>query len=480
MPLEDVAWALEDFAARRADIRARLNYRDGRHRTLIPQGKTLSQTLRDLIDELNDNLCDDVVEEPTSRIRLTTWTAQSKDVAILANELWDDAKADPRLRDLCRNAFTTGDGWAIAQLDRLGRPRWYSQPPELMAARYDDDSPDDLAVAAKMWRNGNTWRMNLYYPPEAPGRAPWVERYTAAKTSGSEAPGFKRWSQADLPDQEAVEELAGSRIPVFHFPHDNVGGYGRPALTGTVMGLQDVLNKSVGDMVVAMEAHALPDRWGTGIQAERDPVTGEERPIQRTGRERLIRTGSKDAQFGQFPQASMDSFLETQKELRLEMARKGHIPPYLVSGGGDTPSGLALILSDGRVVKRVKAAETDWTPELCALQAYLLELAGTPVEPSELEPQWAPPETRDDQALLEGLVIKVDSLGLPKREALVEAGYDEDDVDEWLEDARAQAEAISGGRLSSAGASGGMLPPGQPLGIPGAPMAPLGAAQPTP
>jgi hypothetical protein len=493
VPANDIAWAVDDLNARAEGIRLRRNYFDGKHRTTIPQGKTLSRELRELLDDLNDNLCDDVVNEPVNRLSILTWTGKAQGIGTKAIESWEANRGDARSRVVHRNAWMAGDGFVIVQTDTEGTPRWYTQRPECMAVRYSAEYPDEIEVAAKVWREGKGWRLNLYYGPTPDfGMKPHLERYVTKGTNNDGAvPGAKSFQPVEAtetPDgvlTEPVEVLDGDRIPVFHFPADEIGGYGSPAISNTVIGLQDVLNKSIVDMVVAMEAAALPDRWATGIQAEYDPVTGEERPIQKSGRERLLRTGSKDAAFGQFQQATMDPFLKTQAEYRLEIARKGYLPAYLVSSdaAASAPSGLSLLIAEGRLVKRVKTAQSDWGLVWREVQAFMLRLAGMAVQANDLEEAWAPAETRDEKALLEGLTMKVE-LGLPKRQALIEAGYDEDDVDDWLEEAQAKADAIAGGRVS-APAGSPLLPavpnaPGGSAAVPAPPVQPAGAAVPTP
>lgn len=487
MPDTDLQWAVNDLNGRAEAIRLRRDYYEGRHKTTLPQGKTLSRELRALLDDLNDNLCDDVVDEPVNRLAVLGWTGKAKGLSASAEESWERNRGPARFREVARTSWMAGDGFTIVQTDRKGKARWYAQRPEQMAVRYSAEYPDEIEVAAKVWREGKAWRMNLYYPPtdEAADSSPWVERYVTRGTNNDgsvpSAKAFAPIADAELPDGsvvQAVESLDGDRIPVFHYPADAIGRYGNAAISGTVMGLQDVLNKSVGDMVVAMEAAALPDRWATGIQAEYDPVTGDEKPLQRTGRERLIRTGSKEAQFGQFQQATMEPFLATQTAYRLEIARKGYLPAYVVSvdAAASAPSGLSLLITEGRLTKRVKTAQDDWGVELRAQQAFMLRLEGAgDVQPHDLEINWAPAETRDEKALLETLTLK-NALGLPKREALIEMGYDEDDVDEWLDSAQAQADVIRGGSgvPPMPPPQGGMLPPPpeQPAGAP----APAGVA----
>ena len=490
MPVADIAWAVADLNSRAEGIRLRQDYYDGKHRTTIPQGKTLAPELRRLLDDLDDNLCDDVVNEPVNRLVLLGWNAtggsdlapgeeepeeaqkRRKALAMAAQESWEANRGNARSRDVHRNGWGTGDGWTIVQQDDTGQVRWYSQRPECMAARYSKDRPDEMEVAAKCWREGGKWRLNLYYPPSADfGGKPHLERYVTKGTNNDGSVPQAKAFQVLLGDEylEPVEVLDGDRIPVFHYPADEVGRYGRPVLTSTVINLQDVLNKSFADMVVAMEGHALPDRYATGVQVEIDPVTGQERPLRATGRERMLRTGSKEATFGQFPQADLSMFHTTQDKVRQEIARKGFLPPYSVNTeGGDAPSGLSLLIQEGRQIKRVLTAQDDWGVTWREQQAYVLRLQGMEgVTAGDLEMEWAPPGTRDETALLEALTLKV-GLGLPKREALIQAGESPEDVDEWLATAQAQADVIRGGSGLPAQAPpvGGMLPgvPPQPVG----------------
>ena len=493
MPVDDIPWAVADLNSRAEAIALRRDYYDGKHRSMIPEGKTLAPQLRRLLDDLDDNLCDDVVDEPVNRMVLLGWNATGgsddedetdeqaeaarKNLALAAQQSWEENRGNARSRDVHRNGWRAGDGWTIVQQDQEGKVRWYSQRPECMAARYSKDRPDEMEVAAKCWRDGSRWRLNLYYPPSALSPQPHLERYaTKGTTNDGSVPQARNFTPYDDPDNgvESVELLDGDRIPVFHYPADEIGGYGRSALTSTVINLQDVLNKSYVDLVVGMEGHSLPERWATGVQVEIDTVTGTERPLKATGRERMLRTGSKDAQFGQFTQADLSNFHTTQDKVRGEIARKGKLPAYSVQmdGSSQPPSGLSLLIQEGSLVKRVLTAQDDWGVTWREQQAYVLRLQGMEgVTADDLDMEWAPPGTRDEAALLEMLTLKV-GLGLPKREALIQAGESPDDVDRWLDAAQAKADVIRGGSglPDQAPPQGGMLP--------GVPMQPQGASAP--
>lgn len=479
MPFEDVVWALADMDSRADQIRLYRDYYEGRHRQVIPESKTLNRTVRDLIQRLRDNLCDDVVDESVSRTSITTWTGPTTAVSTTATDTWKANKGPSRAKEVHRDHWAIGDAFVIVQRDTQQRPRFYPQRPELMAIRYSDDEPDKAEVAAKCWRAGKRWRLTLYYPGED-GRSPRVERYA---TKGTGPDGARPQAKAfDLVTESMgfgppVETLEGTRFPVYHAPAGEVGRYGHSVLTGVVP-LQDLLNKSLADMVVLMEDTALPLRHATGIQAEIDPTTGQEKPLFKSGTERMLRTASPEARFGQFPQTSLQPFLEVQDKTRVSIGREGYLPPHALnlSGTAQAPSGISLLVNEGRQVKRVKSAEDDvLEPFWREVMAHMLDLAGVAVEPSQIDVEWAPVATRDEQALVEILSTKVRELGLPKRQALIEDGYDEKDVDEWLDDAQAAADAISGGRMSPAGPPSTQTP--RPVLLPPPPASPGGAPE---
>lgn len=471
-PTQDVLWALDEVGRRAPVLAKRRRYYEGNHDSMLPPGKTLSRNLRDLLEDLSDNLCDDVVDEPVSRLEITNFTGKSEGVGQKAWDWWERERGAARARATHRDAWGLGDGIVMVQEGPDGKAHPYVQSPEQFAVRYARDEPDKIELAAKVWKDGKRYRLNLYYAPETGqttgGR---IERWSTRGLGVDGAiPQPKAWARLSDGTAEPVEEQAWTRLPVFHFPADEVGRYGRSVLTDVIR-LQDVLNKSCVDLVVAMEDVALPQRVATGVQVEIDPDTGQEKPLfRKSSSDQMIRTGSHEAKFMQFDGADLTQFLKVQSAYRAEIARKGYLPLHSVSlEQAEYPSGIALLVAEGRQIKRVQTGQ-EWGLEWRAMVAYALGLEGVSVEPQDLDVEWAPIETRDERALIETLALKKD-LGVPSRQLLLEAGYDEDDVEEWEDEREAQALAISGGRASVPGA-------GLPTVRQQPPQGPAGAPQP--
>lgn len=486
----DVAWAVRDLKDRAPALKRRRDYYEGRHLPVVPPANTLSPLVHAILEDLTDNLCEDVVDEPVSRLAITSWSIQGNGgtpVAQAAQEKWTQNRGPLREPATYRDMTGLGDAFTIVDKPADRPSVWQVAAPEQIAVRYWEDRPDLLEVAAKVWRQGKRWRLNLYYGPEHPAGAR-LERYASRGTSTDgalpEAKAFLPLGADELPrDGVTGEPDLGARdwdrIPVFHYPMGEVGRYGRSILTN-VIPLQDLLNKAIADLVVNMEDTALPQRFGTGIQAQRDPLTGQEVPLRRRAREAadMLTTASPEAAFGQFAAADMTPFMAVIQGWRVEIARKGYLPPYSVGMDAATGalSGLSLLVQEGRQIKRGQAiqrtAETVWKEQM----AYMLRLDGFQVDAEDLDVEWAPLATRDETALWELLLVKR-GMGVPDEVLLVEGGYDQDDVERWLED----RDAAQGGRVSAAGPGiASVTMPGVPggLGLPAAPMPPAGAARP--
>lgn len=520
----DVAKALADQRRRARAIERRLRYYDGTHDTVVPDSGTVSNPdLRDLLLSLADNMCDDVVDETVDRLEVVAWTSTSVDDSVGPDAATDPAGGEPveddplgeaamavwtanrmpaRERSTYRDGLAAADGWAMVERGADGVWRTFPQRPEQMGCRYRDDQPDVIDVAWKVWRDGQRWRLNLYYGADTsdPGGAR-LERWT---TKGSRNDGGIPEARAFIPlndDEDAENVRQGprpdwDRCPVFHYPQGEVGGYGRSVLTD-VIPLQDVLNLSLSNLVVNSEDVALPARYATGVQVPTDPVTGEQRPLRRGPAKRgdMLTSASTEARFGQFAAADLTQHIAILEGLRVEIARKGYLPASSVNVSAAATagaSGLSMLVQEGRQVKRCKTLQRDWGWVHAELVAFMLRRQGGPfagVQAADIEPEWATPATRDEQAMWELASVKV-SLGVPRERVLVECGYSPDEARRWVE----AAAAARGGRVSEGGGmpagigaaavpAGGIASITQP-GVPGGmavgglPVQPAGAAAP--
>jgi len=82
-----------------------------------------------------------------------------------------------------------------------------------------------------------------------------------------------------------------------------------------VIPLQDALNKTNADRLVAAEFMALPQRYMIGIEPTIDPDTGRPVPMFVPGADRVWQTANPDAKFGQFDAAELSQLREEATDL---------------------------------------------------------------------------------------------------------------------------------------------------------------------
>lgn len=458
MPTFDIAWAIESVKGRWDAYELAQSYDCGDHRLAFATLKW-QNTFGQLFREFADNMCDDVVDGLSDRLQVTAWTCDDDGVAAAMDDIWERNRGASRLGQVHRNGYREGDGFLMVQQDKEGLARFHPQRPEQMAVRYSTENPDEVEVVGKVWKDGRRYRLNLYYPDH---REKYATKGVGLEGGIPQAKAFQPLDPSELGKDEGDMATAivpvREGIPAWHYPNGTLSEYGRSVLAN-VIPLQDALNKSVLDMLVAMEFLSYPQRWATGIQVERDPVTGEEKSPFRSGAERMWRVGSKDATMGQFDAASMDNFLEVQDGFRLEIARKGMMSPGTIamrSGVQTPPAGVALLVMDGKAIKTSRDRQRDWGHNHREAMAWALNLEGhTGVTSADIDVEWAPPETRDEKELLETLILKRD-LGVPDRQLLLEYGYDVDEVTEWLNERQGEDEAA---REAALVASAGRVAP---------------------
>lgn len=450
---DDLEWALAHIATHGPRYRLFRDYYDGRHRLAFATDK-FRNAFGSLFQAFADNLCPAVVDAPADRLQITGWTAAPSagdaaeagtggDLGDRATLEWTRARMPSRAGTAILDAFRAGDAFLIPGRTAGGRWSLYPQVAETMAVEYDAEDPDRRTRAGKVWRcSDRRWRANIYRPE---GITRWVTRDRT-----DERPGHSRFMPLLDDAGPAVASPIAGEVAVLHLPNNPATGQlGRSELVD-VIPLQDALNKTVCDMLVASEFVALPQRAFIGVEDDIDPLTGRNRPLE-LGASRVIRIKSKEAQVVQFNPADLSGFLAIADAFRLEVARVSGTPPqYLQLGSFSQLAAAALRILETRFTRKVGDRAVDWQPELARSAAWLLHLnANAPLGVADrLEPSWAPveaPAELEDLQVAEGIV----RLGGSQREALRRMRYTNAEVDAMVEERRTETTAAAGNALAA-------------------------------
>ena len=371
---------------------------------------------------------------PTSQINASGGSA-SKSGGIAARELarsiWHRNRMRTRAGEVHKEALKTGDAYLIVWPDDLGRACLYPNRAASISVAYDEDSLGRIAYAAKAWRTSDKHiRLNLLYPDR-------IERYISKEKSEGALPEAKEFEPVGAASLRVPDRQAGSLrsdeavipnpygvVPVFHFANNaDLGTYGRSELEAAIP-VQDGLNKSVLDMLVAMEYSAFRQRWVAGIEVDYDAEGKAISPFK-NGIDNLWVAG-KDARFGDFEAAQLDQFLLVKDSFRVDIASVTGTPlHYFLQQVGEFASGESLKQSGTRFLAKVRDRQESFGQVWADAMSFALRIEGNPG--TQLLTEWEDPSPMTERERLENLLLKR-QLGLPVEQALIEAGYGVADV----------------------------------------------------
>lgn len=419
--------------------------------------------------------CDAVVDKATFR----GFTAESATAATRLGELVDEVDLTDDLDDWHTKLGYFGDYYAIVDpVDETEDGaattlRVSGSSPLTTVAVYSPRDSTRPLYFVKRWQSGegatSRWSAILYYD----------DATLMLETAEGVAEGGKAETYAPLldasgePDSWRVPHEGGRPLVV----HYAIGSkpYGTP-LHAKAFGAQDAITKISAVNLATVDAQGFPSRWaladpladidddidddfGTDgpatAAADRDGLTtatsGASRLRDLPGTIKLLR-GIRSV--GTFEAATPDGFLKNLDWYVRAMAVQTGTPLFEFDLGGEQPSGESRRRASLRLNKRVeKFTQRVGRGHVELADTMLAVLGIDPVE-AGVGAAWAPIETETDAEGLELVAAKVEN-GVPVAVALIEAGYDADEVGKWFPEGSpvlsAKLAAVLGGALRDLG-----------------------------
>jgi hypothetical protein len=356
------------------------------------------------------NLCPAVCDAVKDKLKITGFGVDTgpANTALRAARIWDENRMSLRSGEVHKETLKNGDAYAIVWPDESGRAKIYPNNAANISVAYDEETPGRITRAAKFWRTAEKHtRLNLYFPDQ-------IEKYITAKPSESflpEASEFIPFTvRSASPEQQplfggarlspegdhAIENPFGI-VPVFHFANNaDIGMPGRSELEGGIP-IQDGLNKSVLDMLVAMEFSAYRQRWAAGIEIEYDP---DGKPIApfKSGVDHLWIAQDPNSRFGDFEAAQLDQFLKVKDSFRIDIASVTGTPlHYLMPHMHGQPSGETLKRSETRFLAKVRDRQAAFGQVWADMMEFALMIEGHGSN-IRLRTQWEDPSPMSERA----------------------------------------------------------------------------------
>lgn len=404
------------------------------------------------------NVAKKAVTAVTDRMEISSIAVPDDETATrVLREQWDDNEMPLEAPLIHRHACEFGDAYVFiwpGETSAAGTPLSvdieYSGPLTTRAI-YDEESPRKIKYVVKRWTLGSgdkkRTRVNLYYfgDPESsddPGR---IERWvTVAGTKGTDPEHWQPYDEDGEPDVLDFPAAYPAGPIVFHFRTDRP--YGVP-LHKDAYGPQDALNKITAAHMNAIDYMVTPQRWALADDADNDdgddfdddfddttpdPTitadTDKPKPKLEAGPGKVWwLTGTKAV--GEFSPADSDAFLKPADFFLRLMAVASDMPLHFYDPGGDQPSGDARRTAEGTLVKKIQWLQLSFESTWSALGVAVLKMLG--YEAGRVHVTWAPAAQNDDLDAWQTAKAKLDA-GVPVRQVLMEMGYTDEQVDEWL------------------------------------------------
>ncbi len=442
----DIVRATERFREKAVDYDKAERYYKGDHDLAYATVK-FQNAFGSLFKTFAMNLCPAICDAVRDKLVITEFGVEKGgkvDAAQEAWKIWTANRMPLRAGEVHREALKTGDAYVIVWPDAAGKVTIYPNRAATCTVFYDEEQPGRIAYAAKHWKTPDKrFRLNLYYPDR-------VERYISKSKANRDASTLQDANrtatdvQMVLPQgtefvpftDDGPEMVANPYgiVPVFHFANNaDTGALGVTEMASAIP-VQDAMNKSVLDMLVAMEFSAFRQRWITGIDVEYDDATGLPKSPFVPGADRIWLSENPDAKFGDFEASDIKQFLEVKDGFRTDMACVTGTPLhyFMLTGAAFPQSGISVEKLESRFLSKVRDRMQRFGQVWEDVMAFALtiENKGTDVR---LFAEWEDPAPIGESERLQNLILK-QTLGVTEEQLWMEAGYGEEDIKRMSEE----------------------------------------------
>jgi hypothetical protein len=423
--------ALAQFNSREAVYEKADRYYEGRHDLAFATEK-FQNTFGSLFREFALNLCPIVCDALRDKLRIARFSVDAAPAGTLdvvgetLRQFRHRNKLSLRSGEVHKDALISGDAYVIIWPDANGRAVIHPNAASAVTVAYDPSDPTRVSWAAKRWTDEvGRRRVNMMF-------ADRTERYVSTERpakSGFAAAGT-HFNVEEMKLDSTIENPYG-RVPVFHFANNaGVGRLGRSELEPAIP-IQDGLNKSVLDMLVAMEFSAFRQRWAAGIEVE---LNDDGKPIMpfESGIQHLWVAEDPNARFGDFEAANLDQFLKVKDSFRIDIASVTGTPlHYFLPNTRGLPSGESLKRAETRFLAKVRDRHESFGDVWADAAAFAVRIE-TGIDVA-LTTQWHDPAPMTEREVLENILLKK-QIGLGTAAALAEAGYGRTEIIDQMEE----------------------------------------------
>ena len=455
MSVEDLMCGVDELTEARPGYDQAAMYYDGTAPEVFASSR-IRAALRAQNIDFELNFAKTPVNAVVDRLEVAAISSTDDKITTLISTMWADNQLDLEFRNLHRRACEFGDAYLIClpvedEHGTVIRVDMFYNSPQTVRVLYSQENPRLKRFAIKKWAEGRYLRAELYY-------ADRIERWTTkADTSGTQAADWHEWLAEPEPDDDMPGESDPDswliphdygEIPVFHYRTDHP--YGTPQHYGAY-GPQNAINKLQATHMGTVDYQGFPQRFALTEAATTDTSDlepgdwdDEDFPEDTTGRgpsdagdDSSLKAGPGEVMLlrgfkavGQFDAAQPQVFLEPIMFNVRAMAQITVTPLHLFDPQGDQPSGESVRAKEAPFIRKVR--DIQLFLGATHREVFVFNLRQFGIAEPVVDVRWAAAATVDDKEGWTTVGEKIRN-GVPRKQALMEAGYRAEQVDEWLE-----------------------------------------------
>ncbi|WP_432091023.1 phage portal protein [Streptomyces sp. NRRL F-5630] len=214
-----------------------------------------------------------------------------------------------------------------------------------------------------------------------------------------------------------------------------------------VLDIQDRINKTLIDRLMAQEFSAFRQRWATGYELPEDESGQPVEPF-RSAVDRLWVAEDTNVKFGEFSATDLTPYLRAIDADVQHMAARTRTPAQYLLGQLSNVNGETLKATESGLVSKVRQRQRPLGEGMEEIARLALRAAGDTRDLSRIETVWHNPEFRTEGELVDAL-LKMSTLGVP-HEALWERwGASQTEIAQWSQLRDRAATRVMAGDLSA-------------------------------
>lgn len=312
--------------------------------------------------------------------------------------------------------------------EKTGKPKITIEHPTECIVEFEAGSRCNRAAAIKRFVNDDGYLWATLYLPDG------LYKFMSKRPFDSlVAAGQIEWQQREIDGEmwPLPNPMKGEVpvVPLMNDPRLLTGGVSELV---DAIPLQDAINKTILDMLVASEFAAAPQRYAVGFQPPKDE-NGQPLPVFEKLVNRLWVSSNKDTTFGQFPQADLAPYVKTAEMLVTHLASRTRTPPHYFYLNGQFPSGEAVKSAETGLVAKARRKMRvlgEGYEEIMRLGFVVMGDKGRSEEEA-IETVWADPESRTEGEHIDA-TVKKRALGVPLQQLWEDAGYSPQQIERFL------------------------------------------------